>query len=353
MSVPGSALKPGYGGEYSLNTGVSARPTYHTAASPRKKPYIGGYEPSKPLFNRVYSYVDNKVANLLNKSSREEVPLYSANNKAENVKKMLILKCLEKSLFSTPKPLTAILGLPKGAFSLASISQAIQMAIQIAVICLCAQAMKNDLQQISHSVWAYLIAQGLIVLAISTLFCFRVIRMSRNGAIFYSLVAWGLSIAGFGVVLGCIMTKLCSNTKTYCHIRKGVTGIVCLSAFLWLIELVTFLTIIYVSRLNIIPDPYEEDAFNVDPAYIEPIPVPEPAFSTNPQDSHQFLKTPASIFPPPPPQTADTAVPEDVKKFIVTETGLDEVTDPSQLIGKKRVEIYAVPETPDQGSAQV
>lgn len=252
-------------------------------------------------------------------------------DRATNVKLKLINEVLQKPFFITPTFLQNTLQIPPDAFTISTLIQVFQIFIQIGIVCLCSQSMKNDDTQISHSIWAYLIAQSSIILAISTFFTLRVLHLGQNGTVFYSLVCTALTFAAFGLVLANLMKPDCDNTVVYCRLRKATTGLVSLSTFIWLSELVIFLTIVYVSRLDIIPDPKEEEA----PAF-----VPVRQFST------------ATTYPP--PNTADTAVapqafgvpenvppiPEKVKKFIVSETGLKEVTDESELAGKEVVQIY-------------
>ncbi|GMM39000.1 hypothetical protein DASC09_063390 [Saccharomycopsis crataegensis] len=370
MSMPGSAIRgPQQEDNIALKTGASTplpqAEKLKSSARSRKSYQLSGQppidKPPRDLFNRVTSFVDEKMGQIPSPMElhRPSEPSYHENNRFHNVKLMLINKVLEYPFFETPIFFISLFGIPENAFTLGSFLQLFQMAIQIATICLCAQSLKNDDYEIQHRIWAFLIAQSSIILAVATLFTFRVLRLGNNGAVLYSLVSACLAFAAFGVALGILMPTECTNEVMYCRMRRATTGLVSLSAFLWLMELVIFITIVYVARLNIIPDPND----GMYEGFVIPFSAGNETYPpkgddhrfsgsvypqseiTNVGEPHQFLKTPASLITPQAPmEIASSPEPPVMRRLIITEAGLEPVHSDSQLEGLKPIVLYANPE---------
>lgn len=309
----GRKVPPGYGAPPSATRNYSGE-AYQTSLRPDSRVSFA---------NRVHSFVDDK-------ETQSQYAPAEPLLRYESVKGLLIEKVLQKRFFPTPEFFEKTFGFPDDAFNISTLASLFQIFNQVAIIVIASQLLKNDETEILRSVWAFLIAQSLIILAVSTFFTLRVLRIGRSGTIFYSVVCAGLTIAAFAVCLAKLMPSQCTNTMVYCRLRRAITGLVSLSTFLWLIEIVVFLTIVYVARLDIIPDPLE---------------LTQP-FSHQYAGGENLNTDPSQFLPPPPPMEkgfdGDIQGPQEqaVKKYIVTETGLTEVQDEEWLKGKNIVELY-------------
>ncbi|ODV63196.1 MARVEL domain-containing protein ASCRUDRAFT_127851 [Ascoidea rubescens DSM 1968] len=245
---------------------------------------------------------------------------YSHNSRYNNVERMLISETLSKPVITVPDKATKFLGIPRDGITVNTLIQMFQIVLQIITITLCSQSLNYDDTEINRSVWSFLISQAAIIMSVSSLFVLRILNFSQNNCIFYSIICCCLTISAFGVCVGILMPADCTNSQKYCDIRKAVTSMVCVSTFVWLIDLVIFTTIFYIARLDIIPTGTQFNA------------PPRRDFSARSANNY---RTPINV--PQPPIAEDS---EFTKRYIISENGLTEVINEAMLEGKKKVKIY-------------
>lgn len=161
---------------------------------------------------------------------------------------------LTKPLFRTPDILQALFGLGPDLFLVNTAMHVLEIAFAIATIVLCLDSINNDRLNINNSVWSYLIALSGILLGILVLFLFKVMNFEHNNGIFYCLTGCGLSISAMGIGIGILLPTECTSEfgqLRMCHFRRAETSLVCIAAILWIINLVQFITVFYISRLDL------------------------------------------------------------------------------------------------------
>ncbi|ODV63197.1 uncharacterized protein ASCRUDRAFT_18835, partial [Ascoidea rubescens DSM 1968] len=143
----------------------------------------------------------------------------------------------------------------------------IQVSLTAATIGLCSRSLSID-NEISKRVWSFLISQSSIILAVSLLFLFKIMDFEHNNGIFYCLASCGLTISAMGVCIGILQTRNCGMDIDSCRIRRAITALICTSTFIWVIILVQFLIVFYVSRLGkdkFLPSAFPDETFQRNP----------------------------------------------------------------------------------------
>ena len=107
---------------------------------------------------------------------------------------------------------------------------------------------------ISGGYYRYILADGIISLVISLLFALHIINYEiRNGS-FYCLTATICKFASFIVIITTIFPEQNYRTYDIWSMRRGIGAIIIVSTFLWVINLVMFITTLYISRLNLLEE---------------------------------------------------------------------------------------------------
>lgn len=176
-----------------------------------------------------------------------------SNSSKKYLAEQFYSQVLTRPLFNTPSFLQEAFGISTNSFNVNTIIHTFEIALSIAVIVLTSSSITND-REISGSVWLFLIAMSSILLAVSLLFVLRVMNFEHNNGIFYALVGSGLSISGMGVCIGIILPEQCGVKSNYCKVRQAETALIIIMAIVWLVNLVQFLTVFYISSLNLIPE---------------------------------------------------------------------------------------------------
>lgn len=100
------------------------------------------------------------------------------------------------------------------------------------------------------AVYRYILADLIITLVISLLFVTRAINYESRNGVFYSVCATILKIASFVLVVADVLPN--DDCKSnICPMRQTLALFIIICTFLWVINLVIFLTTVYVLRLDL------------------------------------------------------------------------------------------------------
>ncbi|CUM64452.1 uncharacterized protein PRCAT00002056001 [Priceomyces carsonii] len=128
----------------------------------------------------------------------------------------------------------------------------IEVIFEVIVISLSSALLKKD-GSVSKAMYRYFVASGTVSLIVSFLFISTIINFEKRNGSFYCLAAALLMTTAFILVTAVLLPMKCSN-GTICSMRKAVGAFIILSTFLWVGNLVIFLTTLYISRLNLLHD---------------------------------------------------------------------------------------------------
>lgn len=104
---------------------------------------------------------------------------------------------------------------------------------------------------IAQGYYQYVLADLTITLAISILFLTRAINYESRNGVFYTVAATLLKIALFVVVVA-VINPAQECTSNICPMRRALTLFVIICTFLWMINLVMYLTTLYVAKLDLL-----------------------------------------------------------------------------------------------------
>lgn len=104
---------------------------------------------------------------------------------------------------------------------------------------------------IAKGYYQYVLADLTITLAISILFLTRAINYESRNGVFYTIVATLLKIALFVVVVA-VVNPVHDCVSNICPMRRALTLFVIICTFLWMINLVMYLTTLYVAKLDLL-----------------------------------------------------------------------------------------------------
>ncbi|ODQ77408.1 hypothetical protein BABINDRAFT_163653 [Babjeviella inositovora NRRL Y-12698] len=176
--------------------------------------------------------------------------LTSEKERARSMEKALIHKVMIHPLGSSP----LVVGGNPVPMTLSFVVHFFQMCCGVIMIALTAHGVNAD-TGIAQGIWIYLIFQSCLLVFVSMMFMVNLMSYDHNNGIFYCLVASILSVVGFGLSVGAMMpasaTCLTGNANL-CTLRRAVTGFAIIMMLVWLVNLVSFITIFYISRLNLI-----------------------------------------------------------------------------------------------------
>ncbi|GMM35996.1 hypothetical protein DASC09_033210 [Saccharomycopsis crataegensis] len=237
-----------------------------------------------------------------NMNIREDV---RSTNSRRYFEEQLYSQVLTRPLFITPVPIQEIFGIGPTAFSVNTLMHLFEIVFAVATIVLCSNSINNDTSSVKSSVWGFLIASSGILLGISVLFLFRIMNFEHNNGIFYCLTGSGLSLSAMGVAIGVLLPTPCEEGEgEQCKLRRAETALICVGAILWLINLIQFITVYYISRLELartLPAPApEEEQDSGNPYYpSHQSMVPDAGFTTekNPGFYAKRHSDPATLIP--------------------------------------------------------
>lgn len=123
------------------------------------------------------------------------------------------------------------------------------------------------------AIYRYFIADASISMIVSLLFVFHIINFEKRNGSFYCLAACLITVVSFILSVSQLVAKPC-HSSGICNTRRTITAFIIISTFLWVGNLVMFLTTLYISKLNMLDDinfDYQEvDSLAKIPAMPEP-----------------------------------------------------------------------------------
>ncbi|CAH6722573.1 hypothetical protein CLIB1444_10S01508 [[Candida] jaroonii] len=128
-----------------------------------------------------------------------------------------------------------------------------EMIVAIIIIILSSVLVREDMD-IASGIYRYFIADSAISLIISILFMTTVVNFEKRNGSFYVTCACILSLVSFIITISTVIPSDACKTASICSTRKANSAFLIISFFLWLIDLVMFLTTLYISRLNLLTE---------------------------------------------------------------------------------------------------
>lgn len=110
----------------------------------------------------------------------------------------------------------------------------------------------------NSGLYRYFIAVGTITLVVALLFLTKSINFEKSHGVLYCLLACILSGVALIISITSIATDNNCATSSICLMRKALSTFAILSFFLWMCNVVMFLTVLYVTKL----DSHHEDVFD-------------------------------------------------------------------------------------------
>ncbi|CAI5755864.1 unnamed protein product [Candida verbasci] len=128
-----------------------------------------------------------------------------------------------------------------------------EMLVSIIIIVLSSVLIKID-NEIDDGYYRYFIADGIISLIISLLFMFQIINYEKRNGSFYCLAATIMKFVSFIIIIAVIFPDSSHISNKIWSIRRCIGAFIIISTFLWLSNLIMFITTLYISRLNLLED---------------------------------------------------------------------------------------------------
>ncbi|KAI5962460.1 uncharacterized protein KGF55_003536 [Candida pseudojiufengensis] len=107
---------------------------------------------------------------------------------------------------------------------------------------------------IAIGIYRYFIADGIISLIISLLFILKAVNYEKRNGNFYCLVATIIKLVSFILIISYVFPTNNSGNNKIWSIRRAVGSFIIISTFLWIVNLIMFLTTLYISRLNLLEE---------------------------------------------------------------------------------------------------
>lgn len=206
--------------------------------------------------------------------------LQSTNSRKKELEQHLVKQVMNQPLVSIPaskfvgsradsdKEITITLNLLLYVF---------EITCEMILIILSSTMLQKD-NSTPNAIYRYFIASAAIAMIVSLLFICQVINFEKRNGSFYCLAATLLTIVSFIIAMSQLVSKLCPSSSV-CDTRKAITAFIIISTFLWIGNLVMFLTTLYISKLNLLDDinfDYQEVGSNQSRiSRIPPMPEPE------------------------------------------------------------------------------
>lgn len=128
-----------------------------------------------------------------------------------------------------------------------------EMIIAIIIVTLSSILLRDD-DRMGVGFYRYFIADSVISLIVSFLFMTTIVNFERRNGSFYVTAAMILSFVSFIITISVILPSKNCETSNICSLRRANSAFIIISAFLWLVDLVAFLTVLYISRMNLLGD---------------------------------------------------------------------------------------------------
>ena len=107
---------------------------------------------------------------------------------------------------------------------------------------------------ISKNIYRYFIADGVLTLIIALMLICRLLDFEKRNGSFYCLAATIMKFVSFILIISTVFPQASYPTREDWHLRRTVGAFIIISTFLWVMNLIMFLTTLYISRLNLLED---------------------------------------------------------------------------------------------------
>lgn len=107
---------------------------------------------------------------------------------------------------------------------------------------------------ITIDVYRYFIADGVITIIVALLFTLQIVTYEKRNGSFYCTVAVVFKLVSFIMIIAYIFPNDQVQTQQVWQIRRALGAFIIISTFLWLFNLIMFLTTLYISRLNLLEE---------------------------------------------------------------------------------------------------
>lgn len=128
-----------------------------------------------------------------------------------------------------------------------------ELIVAIIIVTISSILVKND-DRISPHIYRFFIADSAISLIVSILFMTTIVNFEKRNGSFYVTAAMILSMISFIMTVSTVIPHGDCQTASICQLRKANSAFIIISSFLWFFDLISFLTILYISRMNLLND---------------------------------------------------------------------------------------------------
>lgn len=109
-------------------------------------------------------------------------------------------------------------------------------------------------KDIGKGIYRYFIADQIISMITAFLFLSSIVNFEKRNGSFYCTAACLLTLVSFIMVNSTVLVQSKCPSKSVCAMRKAASAFIIISTFVWMTDLVMFLTTLYISRLNLLND---------------------------------------------------------------------------------------------------
>ncbi|KAI5958843.1 hypothetical protein KGF57_002277 [Candida theae] len=107
---------------------------------------------------------------------------------------------------------------------------------------------------INIHVYRYLIADGTITIIVAILFSLHIVTYEKRNGSFYCTAAVVFKLISFIMIVSYILPNNQSQPQHVWQVRRALGAFIIISTFIWISNLIMFLTTLYISRLNLLED---------------------------------------------------------------------------------------------------
>ena len=128
-----------------------------------------------------------------------------------------------------------------------------EICLSIIEIVLASVLIQRD-EMITVDVYRYFIADGVITIIIALLFTLQIVTYEKRNGSFYCTAAFVFKLVSFIMIVAYIFPNNSAQTHPIWQIRRALGAFIIISTFLWVSNLIMFLTTLYISKLNLLED---------------------------------------------------------------------------------------------------
>ena len=128
-----------------------------------------------------------------------------------------------------------------------------EICLSVIEIVLSSVLLKRD-DTINRAIYRYFIADGTITIIVALLFTLLIVTCEKRNGSFYCTAAVVFKLVSFIIIVACIFPNDQAYTQHVWLMRRALGAFIIISTFVWLCNLIMFLTTLYISRLNLLED---------------------------------------------------------------------------------------------------